>query len=259
MDNIQFYNSFRFLLHSLKKQRHNDNLRGADRHYVGRMKSGTGRIVADTGEELLLAKNDLFYLPQGLRYHSYWFPDKGGDGTVSWESYGFDAFPCKSGRQYVMQKLSPSEHALSYLDSIDLSLGVSVSSIGLFYAFMGEVFPTMQRSGNNAERELFSKARHYIYNHPDLKVPELARHCGMSESALYAFFRSYAKTTPIEEKNRILVERAVQLLGSTDLSIEQISDRVGFQSVAYFRKVVKEITQKTPTEIRQEQTKTYRF
>lgn len=156
-----------------------------------------------------------------------------------------------------MQKLFPSETALSYLNRIALSHEERVSAVGFLYAFLGEVFPTMQRDDPDPMRDLFSKARHYIYTHPDFKVPELARHCGMSESGLYAFFRSHAKTSPIEEKNHILVGRAVTLLGSTDLSIEEISDRIGFQSVAYFRKVLKRHTGKTPTEIRAEQAQKY--
>ena len=256
MDNIQFYNSFCFSVISWKKDKHTDNSRGITRHFVARMRSGNGRIVAEGGEEMLVRAGDLFYLPRGLRYHSYWTPDKKGK-TVEWESYGFDLFPCKSGRTYVMQKLNPPASALAHLDRIDARAGISVSAIGYFYAFMGETFPTMKRSDSDAQRELLSKARHYIHNHPDFKVPELARHCGMSESALYAFFRSYAGTTPIEEKNRILADRAISLLGSTDLSIEQISERIGFQSVAYFRKIVKEQTGKTPTEIRHEQLRKY--
>ena len=256
MDNIQFYNSFHFSVISLKKDKHTDNSRGITRHFVARMLCGQARVVADSGEELLLRAGDLFYLPQGLRYHSYWIVDVDG-GTVAWESYGFDLFPCKSGRKYVMQKLHPSDRALSYLNQIDVNAEISVSAIGYFYAFMGETFPTMKRSDSDTQRELFSKARHFIHNHPDFKVPELARHCGMSESALYAFFRTYANTTPIEEKNRILVARAISLLGSTDLSVEEISERIGFQSVAYFRKIVKEQTNKTPTEIRREQLKKY--
>jgi AraC-like DNA-binding protein len=257
MDNLRFYNSFGFAVLSLKKRRHTDNSRGIDRHFIGRIRRGYGKLVTDTGEEILLNPGDVFYIPLGLCYHSYWMPEKGEGGVVEWESYGFDFFPCKSGKRYAVQKLLPSPLALSYLDQIALSHEERVSSVGFLYAFLGEVFPTMQRVDDDPMRELFSKARHYIYTHPNLKVPELARHCGMSESGLYAFFRSFAQTSPIEEKNRILASRAVTLLGSTDLSIEQISDRIGFQSVAYFRKVLKQHTGKTPSEIRAEQAQKY--
>ena len=74
----------------------------------------------------------------------------------------------------------------------------------------------------------------------------------MSESGLYAFMREHGHTTPIGLKNRLLVEKAVELLSSTDLSVEEISARLGFCSSAYFRKIVKEQTGKTPTQLRKD-------
>lgn len=82
-------------------------------------------------------------------------------------------------------------------------------------------------------------------------MPELARHLGMSESGVYAFFRSFA-TTPIEVKNSVLAERAVALLSSTDLSVEEICGRLELSSSAYFRKVIRDFVGKSPTEIRRE-------
>ena len=114
MDNLRFYNSFRFALLSLKKSRHTDNTRGIDRHFIGRIRRGYGKLVTDAGEEILLTPGDVFYIPLGLRYHSYWTPEKGEDGAVEWESYGFDFFPCKSGRKYAVQKLSPSKTYIIY-------------------------------------------------------------------------------------------------------------------------------------------------
>ena len=74
----------------------------------------------------------------------------------------------------------------------------------------------------------------------------------MSESGIYAFFKSYGGTTPIEVKNRILINRAVDLLTTTDLSVEEICSRVGFCNAAYFRKQLRRVTGKTPHEIRRE-------
>ena len=253
MDNIRFYNSFAFRIITLNHAKHTDNSAGIDCHFLARMRYGRGRIVTLDGEELHLKAGDFFYLPLGLRYHSYWTPNGDGKSTVEWESYRFDFFPCKSGRTYVMQKLSPNDTALSYWSRIDPAMGVNTSSVGLLYAFLGEVFPTMTRTENDPQKELFSKAKHYILQNPQLKVPELARHCGMSESGLYAFFRSYANTSPIEVKNALQVQKSITLLGSTDLPIEDISELVGFRSVAYFRKILRAHTGKTPTEIRREQ------
>ena len=83
-------------------------------------------------------------------------------------------------------------------------------------------------------------------------MSELARHCNMSESGIYAFFKKHMQDTPIGVKNRIKARRAVTMLETTNLSVEEISESLGFSSSAYFRKKIKEITGKTPQKIRKE-------
>ena len=51
-------------------------------------------------------------------------------------------------------------------------------------------------------------------------------------------------------KHRLQTEKAVTLLTATDLSVEEISSQLGFSSAAYFRRVLRQITGKTPREIR---------
>ena len=81
-------------------------------------------------------------------------------------------------------------------------------------------------------------------------MPELARHCRVSESGLYAAFRCVKGYTPVEAWHRVLVERAEVLLTSTDLSVEEISRRLGFCPASYFRKIVRRVTGSTPRELR---------
>ena len=98
---------------------------------------------------------------------------------------------------------------------------------------------------------LLAKAKEYMASCKNFRVAELARHLGMSETSVYGFFRNLG-TTPINVKNEILLEEAKRLLCQTDLSVEQICGRVGFSSVAYFRKIVKESTGKNPLQLRRE-------
>jgi len=126
-----------------------------------------------------------------------------------------------------------------------------VLSVGWLFSFFGAQIPRLSVAEEDPRLALYNKAREYIAKNSELKVPELARYLGMSESGVYAFFRSFGKT-PIGLKNEMLVERATALLSSTDLSVEEICGRVGFGSVAYFRKVMHRFCGKTPLEIRKE-------
>lgn len=252
MDNMHFFKSFRFIVISHKRYVHTDNSRGIEKHYIARLRCGSGRIVTLDGDTLELRENDVFYLPLGLKYNSYWTPCE-KCGKVEWESLGFALFPDPSGKEYPQQIITTTSENEKLLDRIADNMTVSASSIGLLYSFIGGILPKMRETKHDPRSAMLARASDYIAANPDFRVPDLARHCGMSESGLYAFFRAFANTSPIEMKNKIQTEKAVELLGSTDLSVEEISDRLGFSSVAYFRKIVKKFTGKTPTDIRKEQ------
>ena len=53
-------------------------------------------------------------------------------------------------------------------------------------------------------------------------------------------------------KNQIKVNRAVNMLKYTSASVEEISTELGFANAAYFRKIFKSHTGKTPLKIRKE-------
>ena len=249
MNDIRFYNSFVFRLHSFRRNIHTDNSHGISNHFFGRLIHGEARIEPLEGAPLELREGDVFYLPMGLCYHSYWTPSA-DCGTVAWDSYGFEWIPLPEAKRYALQALSCTEEELALLGEINKKSPPSVEDVGKLYTFLGTMLPRMISADADPHRDLLIRAEAYISKHPDLQVPHLARHLGMSESGLYAFFQSYAHTTPVKVKNRILVEKAIPLLCNTDLSVEEISARLGFQTAAYFRKIVKAHTGKTPSQLR---------
>ncbi|MBQ9131494.1 MAG: helix-turn-helix transcriptional regulator, partial [Clostridia bacterium] len=236
MDDIGFCNSFAFRVFSFQRHVHTDNSHGIPHHFFGKLLCGRGRIEPIEGEPLDLQEGDVFYLPMGLCYHSYWTPSV-REGTVSWESYRFEWIPQSQIKHYALQKFSCTEKELAWLGEIKKTGDASARDVGLLYTFLGSVLPRMANMNTDPRRQLLIRAEAYISEHLDLQVPSLARHLGMSESGLYAFFQSYAHTTPVKIKNRILVEKAIPLLCDTDLSVEEICARLGFQTAAYFRKL----------------------
>ena len=248
MDNTLFSKSFYFAEISRKVNWHTDNSRGIPCNYIGRMLSGRAEIVSADDGTLELSVGDVFYFPFGLKYHSYWYAE-GAD--VRFESYRFDFYPSDLGKRFCLQKLYPNAEQLSVLDLLSADKTVTPLSVGRLFSFFGSLMPSMKTNAPDPRARLFEEAREYISKNLDFKVPELARHLGMSESGVYAFFRSFA-TTPIEVKNSVLAERAVALISSTDLSVEEICGRLGLSSSAYFRKVLRDFVGKSPTEIRRE-------
>ena len=252
MEQSLFYNTFLFRTIQLKSFHHTDNGAGIPNHFIARMQRGSGVIRALSGEELSLEAGDVFYLPMGLQYHSYWTTDGSDDPAVSWESYGFIHLPVNGEDRYVMQKISPSAKATHWLDLLKQDQTVSPASVGYLYLFLSEVLPDLRIAESDPKTALLQTAFRYIQEHDSFSVPELARACGISESGLYALFRDCAGTSPIDIKHRLIAERAVLMLTTTDLTVEAIASSLDLCSSAYLRRILKKQTGQTPVQIRKE-------
>lgn len=252
MNDIFSYKNFLFQVFTFKCCHHSDNSHGIPMHYFARLLHGNVRIITNEKKEYFFTEGDVFYLPKGLRYTSHWKGSSDTDKLVEWESYGFFVFPGDDDTSYLPQKLSVGSEQMKFLDTVSENMVATPKNVGLIYLFLDSVMGGMQTAEIDVRNLVLERARKYIEENPDFRVSELARHCNMSESGIYALFRDRFNTTPIGLKNQIKVERAVRELELTSRSVEEISDKLGFPNTAYFRKIVKRYTGKTPSAIRKE-------
>lgn len=236
---------FMFRQYCFQETQRNDVRNGNDCHFVGFMRRGTGRLIFADGE-VHLSAGELFYIPRGISYVSVW----GEDGEVVFDSYGFSRFPIPTEGTYPIQRVAADAAALEALERLAAHRTVDLYSVGCLYLLLDRMLPEMHSVGTDSAHRAVEAALAYLREAPDFSVPELARHCHVSESGLYAAFRRVKGCTPVEAWHRILVERAEVLLTSTDLSVEEISRRLGFCSASYFRKIVRRVTGSTPRELR---------
>ena len=89
--------------------------------------------------------------------------------------------------------------------------------------------------------EYFEKALTYIHENlnSNLSIQRISDNTHLSRSVLYRYFHNYYHCTVNEYINSKRIEQAVPLLTETNLSIEEISKMIGFQSAAYFTKTFK--------------------
>ena len=245
MTDAEFYNGFHFNLYRQRQYRTTDltAVPGCGEHFLARMVCGTAKIVTPA-QTLHLAAGDVFYIPKGLRYRSHWYPES---ETVAFYSFGFGWFPAEEGAGCALQKIDCTPAALALLAELESDLTVSPLSIGRLYRFLGEVRPAMHAAAADAGERLVHRALEYMRHNPQCSAGDAAAHCGISESTLYTRFRRHLGHTPAEARHRILAEKAGELLATSDLSVEEISDRLGFSSPAWFRKVFRAQTGCTPT------------
>ena len=127
---------------------------------------------------------------------------------------------------------------------------LSAYDIGVFYTLAGMLLPTMSHKSLCRSKEIIERTKDYLSNNPHAKTSEIAKNCAISEATLYSAFHKSSDITLNQLRNTILLEKAKDMLISTDKSIEYISDFMQFSSTSYFRKKFREHFNITPKEMR---------
>ncbi|AST98312.1 helix-turn-helix domain-containing protein [Shouchella clausii] len=103
---------------------------------------------------------------------------------------------------------------------------------------------------SRADRQKIQTILDFIKEHytENISLAETARICGYSEAYLSRMFHEYTGQTFTEYKQILCLEKAIDLLDTTNKSLTEISYETGFPNVKSFRKVFKEVMGKTPYE-----------
>jgi AraC-like DNA-binding protein len=250
LNSFNFSNYFSFNIFKFERFHLTDNSKiPTARHYFGCITKGSAEIESKH-KKITIKPNEIFYIPKGLKYQSRWFA--GADGQIEFYSFGFELSPIN--KSFVLQKVNCSKKAKKVFDELCREIPITGKGIGRLYYFFGEIADDMQQASNTYTNTVIENAMEYMDRHPDLKIADVAKHCNISESGIYALFKRNLNQTPNEVRLKILCEKAVLLLTTTDRSIQDISDTLGFSSTSYFRKTLKQHTGKTPSSVRKEAT-----
>ncbi len=100
---------------------------------------------------------------------------------------------------------------------------------------------------------LIVRAEEWLRHHlaEPVTITGLARAVGASQRNLNRRFKSAQGTTPVEYLQTLRVDAAKSLLETTDLGLDEIVARIGYQDGAAFRRLFKERTSLSPREYRQ--------
>jgi len=82
------------------------------------------------------------------------------------------------------------------------------------------------------------------------KLPELAKIARMSEGNLMRVFKDATGQSPIDYLLHLRIQRAMELLSTTDHQITEIAYEVGFNDSNYFTRAFKKVTGQTPRQHR---------
>ena len=222
---------------------------------MGFVTSGKG-VFHDVENEcdVWIGEGDIIFVPMTSRYVSNW----NAEGEISYISvhFIFDDRSPFAEKKYRLQKVRVDDPK-SMLEDYEYMLknsceqGRAMGVLSRFFGILEKVLPNLECVKAGISDERIKKAVSYVrenYYMP-ITVSDLASVANMSVSRFFPAFKKSTGITPVEYINNYRVSRAIVLLISdrgSGMSIEDISEKVGFDSSAYFRRVFKKLTMKNP-------------
>jgi AraC family transcriptional regulator of arabinose operon len=105
---------------------------------------------------------------------------------------------------------------------------------------------------SSGKRKLVEIMKRYIEDHYRSKITKDHVGCCVRKSPNYAasLFRSVTGQTISEYVHSIRIKTAIGLLQESELTLEEISEFLGYSDVSYFHKVFRRMTGKKPSEYR---------
>lgn len=115
----------------------------------------------------------------------------------------------------------------------------------LIYRYMDEAYLPI------CTNELLKKAIAYIrLNYQsEITINDVAGHAGISERYLRRLFSQYLNLSPLDYLNQIRINKSIELLRNTEMSVKEICFLCGFQSPQYFSRIFKQQTGISPREV----------
>lgn len=115
----------------------------------------------------------------------------------------------------------------------------------LIYRYMSENYlPICQ---NDALKRAISFIR-FNY-HKDISINDVAIQADISERYLRSLFSQYLNISPLDYLNQIRINKSIELLRNTELSVKEVCFQCGFQSPQYFSRIFKQQTGISPREV----------
>ena len=213
---------------------------------------------AASGDVVTVTAGDIIFVPIGARYVSEWF----GEDTARYISMHFIfGTPAAVSREqnFKLQKVTLSDYTTLISDFEAALRGAEeegaerLAALGALYRVLSRVLPHLQTGERTHIDARIRDAIAYIEEHsPEpITVEALASAAHMSVPRFFPAFKAATGVTPIAYVNHIRVRHAILLLTQSDSdSLEKISDAAGFESAAYFRRVFRAATGKSPKEYR---------
>lgn len=225
--------------------------------------SGTFKIGCN-GATQHLETNQFVILPAGIE-HEYGSA-KDSPWTIYWIHFSGTLASSYAQNADTPQNIQPAIHSrisnrINLFEEIFSVLSEGLADDNLHYAtsilhhFLGtmkflEPYREAERKQKNAG--FIDAVKHFMTENIERHVTlqQLADYIGMSASHLSMRFRQQTGCSPIQYLNQIRMEKAAEMLRESDMQINQISYKVGFEDPLYFSRMFNKVMNTSPKDYR---------
>lgn len=195
-------------------------------------------------ESLLVGEGSLVYLP---RYAEYTYQVLSADAECLQCEMDFfrDGIPIAFGKWPVAITDGEGERMESIMRELLLHHGGGGASFlvtgHLFHLLSFFADNQMQPAANTGWQKI-QPAISYIHRHyrEKISIAHLAEICYLSQSQLRRLFQAEMGQSPVEMKNQLLAKAACDMLRTTENSVGEIAEALGFETIYAFSRFFKQ-------------------
>ncbi|QUI20950.1 AraC family transcriptional regulator [Vallitalea pronyensis] len=120
----------------------------------------------------------------------------------------------------------------------------------ILYQMVNQLYLDSGFSDSLSKERLVHDMQHYIHTHytQKLTLSEIAGFAGISHNYANQLFKDQIGETIIQHLNQFRIKKAINLIKTSSLTMEQIAEQVGFSNTYYFSRVMKKTTGNSPTD-----------
>ena len=209
---------------------------------------GFAEYTSTNGDKLTLLPGQMLYIPPDTAYKMVFHHTAGKICYGRVLSYRF--FPDVAPHDFPPQIINLNDTLLDYFNQVpEYSTTVNCYFLFKTYQFLNELLQHLKKT-NEKYIKILQPALNYMNTHDNYTIPELANLCNISEAYFYVLFKKAIGVTPIQMKHTLQSAKAELLLKTTDLTIDEIAEKVGYSSASHFRSVFQRRFTGSPKEIR---------
>lgn len=237
--------------------------KGRSTHGILYIWSGKACFWANGERKITAGDGDLMYIPKGCRYQMQYTAEATTFVLVNLELFAKDGSGmCLAQDISVLAKDDDARKLARIMTNFELcsasnSLAAVFRRKELAYRLLGKVFKNDLLLTDVPEKRtsIFAGVlllqQTYLENLP---VSKFAEASNMSISSFRAMFTKQYGFSPIQYRNRLRINRAVELLNEGSCTVAEAAYASGFENVGYFCRYYKKVTGETPSETKHRDT-----